>query len=65
MYICICNGITEREIRSCAEEGACSLRELEACLGVGSGCGRCKHEARRVLKEVRAEPRADLAASPA
>lgn len=65
MYICICNGVTEREIRSCAEEGVCTLRELEACLGVGAGCGRCRQAAKQVLKDARAGSRADMAASPA
>jgi bacterioferritin-associated ferredoxin len=55
MYICICNGITEREIRACAEQGACSMRDLEKCLGVGAGCGQCKKAARELLNETRSE----------
>ena len=51
MYICICNGLTERDIRACADEGACTLRELEHCLGVGAGCGRCKPAAAELLRE--------------
>jgi hypothetical protein len=32
MYICICNAITERQVRECAEEGTRSLELLmEAC----------------------------------
>ncbi|MBI3374817.1 MAG: (2Fe-2S)-binding protein [Betaproteobacteria bacterium] len=53
MYICLCNGITERDIRACAETGACSLRDLEHCLGVATGCGRCAHAAKEVLNEHR------------
>jgi bacterioferritin-associated ferredoxin len=52
MYICLCNGITESDIRSCcAEEGACSMRDLERCLGVGANCGKCKPMAKQILKE--------------
>ena len=40
MYICLCNAITERDIRACAEDGACTLRDLECCLGVGTCCGK-------------------------
>lgn len=53
MYICLCNAITETDIRTCADEGACSLRDLEHCLGVGSGCGRCRAAAKEVLLETR------------
>jgi len=65
MYICICNAITEREIRACAEDGACTLGELERCLGVGTGCGRCKHAATEVLKQTRCDPQSNLSAASA
>src|SRR6266498_1453719 len=44
LYICICNAVTERAVRECARNGACSLDQLAFELGVGSGCGRC-HDA--------------------
>ena len=54
MYICLCNGITERDIRSCCtEEGACSMRDLERCLGVGVNCGMCRPMAKQILNESR------------
>lgn len=53
MYICICNGVTDRAIRECAAEGACSMRDLECALGVGSGCGRCRASAEEILQEAR------------
>ena len=52
MYVCVCNAVTDREIRQCAELGACSLRDLERCLGVGSNCGKCRETARSVLEEA-------------
>lgn len=54
MYICICNAVTEREIRECASLGACSLRDLEQCLGVGTTCGRCRQSAQAVLENEKA-----------
>jgi bacterioferritin-associated ferredoxin len=57
LYICICNAVTEKAVRECAANGACSLDELAFELGVGSGCGRCRDCARELLHEVqRAEP---------
>jgi len=50
MYICVCNAVTEREIRHCAQLG-CSLDELRERLGVCTGCGKCKHATKQILRE--------------
>jgi bacterioferritin-associated ferredoxin len=55
LYICICNAVTERQLKECARSGASSLEELAFQLGVGTGCGRCRDCASGVLEEVRAE----------
>ncbi|HEV8095646.1 MAG TPA: (2Fe-2S)-binding protein [Burkholderiales bacterium] len=52
MYVCLCNGVTEQDIRRCAREGACSLADLAMCAGVGAGCGRCREMAATVLSEA-------------
>ena len=66
MYICLCNGVTETDIRTCCEEeGARSLRDVECCLGVGSCCGKCRPAAKQILAESRTEPRLKLASAPA
>jgi bacterioferritin-associated ferredoxin len=52
MFVCVCNGITERQIREAVSDGACSLDELGARLGVASGCGTCVDFARQVLHET-------------
>lgn len=49
MYVCICNAVTDREIRQCAELGACTLDELRDSLGVASCCGKCEGDAREIL----------------
>lgn len=41
MYICICRGVTDREITAAVGNGLRSVTELAQCLGVGTGCGRC------------------------
>ncbi|HUQ76082.1 MAG TPA: (2Fe-2S)-binding protein [Burkholderiales bacterium] len=54
MYVCICNAITERAVRECARNGACSVEQLTVELGVAAGCGRCRECADGVLREVHA-----------
>lgn len=66
MYVCLCSGVTDRQIRSCVEEGACSMKDLRDCLGVARQCGRCAPYAKSLLREVVAsstpEPRLSAAA---
>jgi bacterioferritin-associated ferredoxin len=51
VYVCICNAVTDREIRQCADLGVDTLDQLRECLGVASCCGRCEGTARAVLSE--------------
>lgn len=53
MYICICNGITERDIEHCMSRGAGSLEDLQRELGVAAGCGCCREAACATLAERR------------
>ena len=52
MYICICKGVTDRDIRAAAAEGCASLRDLKRELGVATECGRCASCAKAVLHEA-------------
>ncbi|HWS78307.1 MAG TPA: (2Fe-2S)-binding protein [Thermomonas sp.] len=53
MYICICNGVTDHQIREAAEAGCGSLTELTMRTGVGANCGSCLGSAEALLEEVR------------
>lgn len=55
MYICVCNGVTESEIRSSIEAGARSFGDLQRELGIASGCGQCTQETKCLLREARRE----------
>jgi bacterioferritin-associated ferredoxin len=52
MYVCICNGITETQIRTAVTDGVRSLRELRSGLGVASCRGRCADCAQQVIHET-------------
>ncbi len=54
MYVCICNAITDKEIRTAAENGTTDVGGLRAELGVASGCGSCEEQASKILAEYRA-----------
>jgi bacterioferritin-associated ferredoxin len=49
MYVCVCNAVTDREIRQCAELGVRTVDDLRDSLGVASCCGKCEGVAREVL----------------
>lgn len=52
MYICVCQGITERHIVEAVNSGAGRLQDLRRDLGVATGCGRCRSCARDCLKQT-------------
>ena len=56
MYVCICNAITDKQIRKAARAGATDLWALQAELGVATGCGSCKEAASEILAEYRNRP---------
>ena len=52
MYICICNAVTDRQIRAVVAAGASSLDEVTMELGVGACCGCCRDAAEKVIHDV-------------
>jgi bacterioferritin-associated ferredoxin len=51
MYVCICKGITDTQIRAAVQDGAGSIREVRNSLGVASQCGKCGILAREIVRE--------------
>ena len=41
MFVCICNAITERQLKTAISEGSTTLQALQMDLGVAVGCGCC------------------------
>ncbi|MGY0558659.1 MULTISPECIES: bacterioferritin-associated ferredoxin [unclassified Lysobacter] len=54
MYVCICNGITDHDIREAAQAGCSSLAELTMRTGAGACCGSCVEMATSLLEEAHA-----------
>lgn len=53
MYVCVCNSVTESDIRRVAEDdGVRTFSELKRLTGCSSTCGSCEDMARDVLDEA-------------
>ncbi|MEO0436265.1 MAG: bacterioferritin-associated ferredoxin [Pseudomonadota bacterium] len=62
MYVCLCSGVTENQIRTAVRAGDTSLSQLKRNLGVAAQCGGCLDHARDILHEIKfAEASSSLA----
>ena len=52
MYVCLCNRVTDSQIRAAIEDGASSLADVRNSLGVASQCGKCGTMTREILREA-------------
>jgi bacterioferritin-associated ferredoxin len=52
LYICLCHGITDSQIRACVEMGARTLSDLSGELGIATQCGCCAQSALEVIEET-------------
>ena len=50
--VCTCNQVGEGNLKKLIEGGCNSLPELCQSSGAGLGCGSCKPEIQRILKEL-------------
>ena len=60
MYVCICNGVTEQQVRDAADAGCRSVSELTMRTGAGANCGSCVGLAAELLQEMQARRTLDL-----
>ncbi|WP_449429622.1 (2Fe-2S)-binding protein [Rhodanobacter umsongensis] len=49
MYVCLCNAVTDHDIRREAADGVHTFAELQARTGCSDCCGCCEQEARATL----------------
>ena len=49
MIVCVCNNISDREIRQAVDLGLSSMAELRETLGVATCCGKCDSYAEEIL----------------
>ena len=56
MIVCVCNRITEREVREAARCGATTAEKAYACFGCEVQCGCCLDYAQEIINDVRSKP---------
>lgn len=56
MYVCVCNAVTERTIRTLVADGYDTLNEIQALTGCAGSCGTCRDYAEAVIAHAVAQP---------
>jgi len=52
VYVCVCNGVSERDIQRAALLGCSDMAELGARTGCAGSCGCCAAMASQVLSDA-------------
>ena len=52
MYVCICNGLTDRQVRGIAQSVGCSVASVHCSLGVRVRCGKCLPMMQEILRDA-------------
>ncbi|MBC7207678.1 MULTISPECIES: (2Fe-2S)-binding protein [Methyloversatilis] len=55
MYICLCEPVTDRDIKAAVHTGCRTVRDVAGQLGCCRDCGRCVRAAKEVIDAARAE----------
>ncbi len=51
MYVCVCNAVTDGQVRQCLDQGLNSLATIKRQLEFKSCCGRCSCHIREMICE--------------
>lgn len=51
MLVCVCNGISDKQIDSALADGSSSFKEIKLALGIGNCCGQCVPFAKEMVSE--------------
>jgi bacterioferritin-associated ferredoxin len=50
MYVCICNGISDRTVRAAVAAGCRSVSQVYQSVGERPQCGKCVHQIRAMVR---------------
>ncbi len=63
MYVCLCKGITDSQIKDAVCSGASNLKQVRKQLGVMTQCGKCGIMTKSIVEETLAQNSADAGES--
>lgn len=52
MYVCLCNALTDRDVRAHSDGSHCSVARVYRALGCEPQCGKCVPFVRQMLRET-------------
>jgi bacterioferritin-associated ferredoxin len=52
MYVCICNAVTDSDIRKAVDDGVRNLKQLRQATDCGATCGSCREMTVEVLQQA-------------
>jgi bacterioferritin-associated ferredoxin len=55
MYVCLCNALTDGQVRAAAAAGAARPKDVFATCGCGPQCASCARTIRAILRDSAAE----------
>ena len=55
MYVCTCNGITERQVKAAVDQGAKNWADVHALCGREPQCGSCGFEMSKIINPAHEE----------
>ncbi len=56
MYVCLCHGVTDQQLKQHVRSGADTLEKVGKVCGAGTCCGCCSEMIRDIIDEHRPEP---------
>lgn len=59
MFVCLCNGVTDRAIKEAIESGCDSLKKIQTCTGAMTQCCKCCDHCKQILESTLTNDTAD------
>jgi len=50
VYVCLCNGLTDRQVQQAVAAGAAAVKEIYAACACRAQCGRCAKTLRELMR---------------
>ena len=55
MYVCICQAVSDKEIKDAVADGAEDLESIQHRLGAATGCGTCAEFTQKIINDTLAQ----------